>query len=270
MATFGNLCTWTLLRARKANILSPIGFNDAHSVQSILNERTVSRVTEYWAHHLGCAADALFASPPHIVTHGAGLAGYSGIFALFRGDGLTISLPPDHADFLRPLLPVPPISTSSLAAAFPGHSSAVIGPAYIGYADSVVTPLPPARSLTPSDSAEVSELQSTCDVTEWDHGGSTLSAGPASGVFVDGQLVSLAGYEAWGGCIAHISVITHPAFRRQGFGRSAVAHLASRALVSGLIPQYRTLYSNLASIRVAEALGFCHFATSMAIRLRGL
>jgi predicted GNAT family acetyltransferase len=88
-----------------------------------------------------------------------------------------------------------------------------------------------------------------------------------SGVFMGEQLVAIAGYEAWGGGIAHISVVTHPDFRSQGFGRSAVAHLGERTIRAGLLPQYRTLESNQASIRLAESLGFQRYATSMAVRL---
>jgi predicted GNAT family acetyltransferase len=67
--------------------------------------------------------------------------------------------------------------------------------------------------------------------------------------------------------IAHISIITHPDHRGLSLGRSAVAHLAGRAIAAGLLPQYRTLESNQASMRVAELLGFRSYATSVSIRL---
>ena len=52
--------------------------------------------------------------------------------------------------------------------------------------------------------------------------------------------------------------------------RSAVAQIGGRAIAEGLLPQYRTLETNGASIRVARALGFCQYATSLAVRLRRL
>jgi predicted GNAT family acetyltransferase len=70
-----------------------------------------------------------------------------------------------------------------------------------------------------------------------------------------------------GGTSSHIAVITHPDFRGRGYGRSAVAHLAARALAAGLLPQYRTLVANHSSIHVAQSLGFELYATSMAVRL---
>ena len=74
--------------------------------------------------------------------------------------------------------------------------------------------------------------------------------------------------KVWDDVIAHISVVTHPAYRGRGYGRGVVAHLAATALQAGLIPQYRTLDSNTGSIRIAEALGFERYATSVAVRLR--
>ncbi|HWB10699.1 MAG TPA: GNAT family N-acetyltransferase [Pirellulales bacterium] len=109
-------------------------------------------------------------------------------------------------------------------------------------------------------------LQQSCDPIEWQHGGSSVEQ-PCSGIFVGKQLVSIAGYEVWGGSIAHLSVITHPGYRRRGFGRAATAHVALHAIEAGLLPQYRTLESNVGSLRIAKSLGFRRYATSLAIRL---
>jgi GNAT superfamily N-acetyltransferase len=232
------------------------------------SEHAISKVVGYWAAHLGCSTEALFAQPLHIVTHGTDLADYDGIFALFRDGTATVSFPPDRAQALRRLLPSQPLTPVRFAVAFSGSSFTVIGPAYVGYAEVIRPPSHPVRSLTERDASKAVALRAACSRTEWEHGGSDVNAQPLSGVFVGTELVALAGYEVWGGVIAHISVITHPAFRSQGFGRSAVAHLADIALAGGLVPQYRTLESNLPSIRVAESLGFVHYASSVAVRLK--
>lgn len=234
----------------------------------MLNERTTSIANTYWATHLGCSPDELFAEPLRIITHGAELADYCGVFALFRGAGATASIPRDRSDTLRALLSSLPhgCSPDGFASALSSISSAVIGPAYIGYAEAASQPAHPARVLGPDDATALDELQQSCDPIEWEHGGSAI-AHPCSAVFADGRLAALAGYEVWGGTIAHISVVTHPDFRGRGFGRSAVAHLAARALAAELLPQYRTLQANRASIRIAELLGFQSYATSTAVRL---
>jgi len=121
---------------------------------------------------------------------------------------------------------------------------------------------------TPSDDAPaVAALRAACREDEWEHGGSDVGQHPAFGVFVDDQLAALAGYEIWGGTIAHISVITHPAHRGRGFGAAAVAHITAHALAAGMLPQYRTLDSNQPSMRIAATLGFHRYATSLAMRM---
>jgi GNAT superfamily N-acetyltransferase len=234
----------------------------------MLSERTVSIASGFWAAYLGCPAHELFAGPFRIVTHGRELADYGGAFALFRGGATIASVPPDRADALRALLAgqAQGSSPGSFACALGSVSAAVVGPAFIGYAAAVSQPVHPARAIGPGDAAAFQALQKSCDATEWDHGGSSIER-PSSGVFVGGRLVAMAGYDVWGGAIAHLSIFTHADFRSRGFGRSAVAHLAERAIAAGLLPQYRTLESNGASIRVAEALGFRHYAASLAVRL---
>jgi GNAT superfamily N-acetyltransferase len=80
----------------------------------------------------------------------------------------------------------------------------------------------------------MAELRGACDPEEWEHGGHALDDGPAAGVFVDGRLTALAGYTRWGGRLAHLSVVTHPAWRGHGFARAAVAHVATHGAAGGL------------------------------------
>jgi ribosomal protein S18 acetylase RimI-like enzyme len=234
----------------------------------MLNKRTVFVASAFWAAHLGCPADELFAEPFRIVTHGRELADYGGAFALFREGSAIASVPPERAEALRALLSAQAqcCSPSSFASALSVVSTAVVGPAFIGYAERVSPAVHPARALGPGDAIALEALQASCDATEWEHGGGSLER-PSSGVFVGERLVAVAGYEVWGGAIAHLSIITHAGFRSRGFGRSACAHIAGRAMAAGLLPQYRTLEANAASMRVAKALGFCRYATSLAVRL---
>ncbi|MBB4634797.1 GNAT family N-acetyltransferase [Longimicrobium terrae] len=144
----------------------------------------------------------------------------------------------------------------------------VIGPAFIGYADSVAGPAEPAtRPLTGDDAPWVEALKAACSPEEWEHGGSDIAGGTAVGVFVDGRLAALAGYEVWDGCIAHLAIVTAPAYRGRGLGRAAVGAAARAAVQRGLVAQYRTLDANAASVRIAHALGFVRFATSVSVRL---
>lgn len=222
----------------------------------------------YWEGHLNCPTDELFSRQLNVVTHGEELQGYNGALGLFRDGGATISIPPDRAEELGRLLGglVNGCTPEQFAAALAPVAALVLGPAYLGYTTDIRGDDSMARGLGDDDAAAVERLREACGEEEWDHGGSSLEV-PCSGVFCDGQLVALAGYETWGGTIAHLYIVTHPGFRGRGFGRGAVAHLARRALADGLLAQYRTLDSNSPSIRIAEALGFQRYATSMAVRL---
>ncbi|RYD49456.1 MAG: GNAT family N-acetyltransferase [Verrucomicrobiaceae bacterium] len=222
----------------------------------------------YWAGHLNCPPDELFSRPLNVVTHGEELKGYSGALGLFRDGAATVSIPPDRADELRGLLAglEDGCTPEQFAAALAPVAALVLGPAYLGYTTDIRGDDSMARALADDDAAAVEGLREACGEEEWDHGGSSLDV-PCSGVFRDGQLVALAGYETWGGTIAHVYIVTHPGFRGRGFGRSAVAHIVRRALADELLAQYRTLDANTPSIRIAEALGFQRYATSMAVRL---
>jgi len=236
----------------------------------MLDDRTLSILDKYWASHLGCQPEQLFAEPLHILTHGLQLADYNGVFALFRDGGGVVSIPPDRSETLRRLLSglMHDGSPARLASALSSVAAEIIGEAYLGHATQVSQPrLHPVRELGPADTAALSALQAACGERDWEHGG-VSGERPASGSFANGELVAVASYEDWAGTIAHICVITHPDFRSRGFGRSAVAHLSERAIRMGLLPQYRTLETNRGSMRIAEVLGFQRYATSIAVRLQ--
>ena len=234
-------------------------------IAKMLSEQTLSTVAGYWAEEMGCPAKDLFREPIQMISHGERLADYNGIFALFRDGQAIVSFPEGRMEAFRDRLPGSSFSPAEMAAAFSDFT--VIGPAYIGYAESISPALSFVRSLGPEDRLQADSLRTACSEAEWDHGGSEVGSRPASGAFADGRLVALAGYEVWDNVIAHISVVAHPAYRCRGYGRGVVAHLAAAALQAGLIPQYRTLDSNTGSIRIAEALGFERCATSVAVRL---
>jgi len=156
-----------------------------------------------------------------------------------------------------------------VAAIFGERVAESIGPAFIGYSDvkhfkSVSSGA--TRRLTPQDEKTVDMLRAACAVKEWEHGGSEFRPSAMVGAFSGQELAALASYELWGEQIAHIAVVTHPAFRGQGFATIAVSTLTEMVLERTLLPQYRTLETNVASIALARRIGFAEYATSLAIR----
>lgn len=235
----------------------------------MLDPAVIAVADGYWAAHCGCLPEELHDSPLRVLENAGELSDYRGIFALFRNGRVTLSAPADVLPEVRRrlMMRAEAWSPQEMEKLLAPWAARVIGPAFIGYAAAVPEPPVPVRALAGEEAPLIEALENACDPTEWEHGGSG-ARDVCSAVMADGEIAALAGYEIWGGRIAHISIVTHPAFRGRGYGRSAVSHLARRALADGLVPQYRTLEANLPSIRIAESLGFRSYATSLAVRLK--
>lgn len=231
-------------------------------------------ISRCWSRHFGWdeAAGPLWSSPARLLSHGGELMDYHGVMAMDGLQGAVVSVPAALRSELEPaLLSIDSPPTVKAAQLPPDKVAGVIGPAFIGYAEVVISPpRHPVQLLGAKDAHHIDAFQQACDATEWEHGGS--NAGDAAvicGLFAGPTLAALAGYEIWDGTVAHISIITHPEHRGQGYGHSAVAFLAKHALWKKLLPQYRTLEGNKASMAIAQTVGFEYFATSVAVRLRG-
>ena len=121
-------------------------------------------------------------------------------------------------------------------------------------------------AVRPDDLLALKALRKACTDKDWEFGGSDLSERPLAGQFSDNVLTAIASYVIWAGDIAHISVVTHPDFRGLGYGKGVVSAITEVAISRALIPQYRTLLANTASMGIAQSLGFRHHATSLAVR----
>ena len=80
-----------------------------------------------------------------------------------------------------------------------------------------------------------------------------------SGVFValdaSGEPVAACGWRPWPHGVAHVSVLTAAEHRAQGFGRAAAHAALSAAVTAQLLPQWRAVATNQASIALATSLG---------------
>ncbi len=73
---------------------------------------------------------------------------------------------------------------------------------------------------------------------------------------VDGEIVSLAHTFAWSPMYVDIGVTTHEQYRGDGMATAAAALVASEVQKRGKVPVWSTGADNLASMRVAQKLGF--------------
>lgn len=139
------------------------------------------------------------------------------------------------------------------------------GPAYIGYRD-IPLEAPQSISHLPFSDSRVEALKSAQPL-DWEHFGYSPDSHGLFAYIDDGQLLGLAHYELWGERIAHIGVIVDKGARGRGVGQQVVTAAVNEALSKDSLPQYRTLHSNVPSMRIAARLGFEHFGDSLVIRL---
>ena len=230
----------------------------------------------YWAEVFGCAPGDLRPSRPLVLPRPAAGGEYHGAqIHSFGAAPLALLPPPLVARYRDPLAAAMEGGVEAdgrWSAVFGEHVEKVIGPAEVWYADaSTFRPSfgeSPARLLGPDDAEAVEALRRACEPLEWEHGGSHPGPHPAAGGFVDGHLVALAGYQLWNRRLAHLSIVTHPAHRGRGHGAAAVSALVPEAMARGLVPQYRALRENAASLAIARRLGFVPHSVGLSIRFR--
>jgi RimJ/RimL family protein N-acetyltransferase len=239
-----------------------------------LDSTFLDLVDRYWAKFLGCSPGALRKERAQVLAH-AELANYAGCYLIEFGAAPVISLPANEVEFYGDAIaqwrPGVVRAPAVVQAVFRERVATIIGPAFIGYTDAkLFRPLSSgdARLLTVADEKAAEILRNACAAEEWDHGGSTFQPKEMVGVLRGQQLVAVASYKFWGEHIAHISIITHPAFRGRGYATTAVGELTRIVLERKLVPQYRTLEANEPSMAIARRLGFVQHATNMAIRFR--
>jgi RimJ/RimL family protein N-acetyltransferase len=239
---------------------------------SSMDSALLEVVDRYWAQFFGCAPEALRSDTAQMGVHTAE-DDYAGCYLMEFGGSPVVSLPIGEVEPYRAaiarweagILRMPAL----VAAVFGKRVVAIIGPAFVGYSDRKhfrPSFSSSTRRLTAQDEKPVYMLRAACAVEEWEAGGSEFRPSAMVGAFRSQELAALASYQLWGDQIAHISILTHPAFRGQGHATKAVSTLTEMIFQHGLVPQYRTLEANAPSLAVARRLGFVQYATSLAVR----
>lgn len=114
------------------------------------------------------------------------------------------------------------------------------------------------RRLTPSDVPRLAGLEPELAWISKTWGGpqGLAASGCGWGAFVAGQLASVACTFFFGQTYEDIGVVTEPEFRGSGLSPACVRALCHDIRARGHQPTWTTSSDNLASIRVAEKLGF--------------
>lgn len=147
----------------------------------------------------------------------------------------------------------------------------VLGPAALSYAsrDAFGSVFPGALAVQelPGDHADLRRLEEAAGEDDAKEAALEGITSPAFVVDASGAIVAAAGYQSWPGRAAHLSVLTHPAWRGRGLAQVTASAAVAHALAAGLLPQWRA--RPLASRRVAAALGFQELGAQLSIELAG-
>ncbi len=112
------------------------------------------------------------------------------------------------------------------------------------------------RLLGPPDAGLLSEAPPELRGTGWGNIETMLADGVAAAAVVDGQIVAIAHTSGHTRSYADVGVFTHEDYRNRGLSTAAASVVAHRVQQLGLTPVWSTGCDNLASLRVAQKLGF--------------
>lgn len=236
---------------------------------------TLRLLDAFWAASFGCSVADLHADRVTVVAHTAQYTGYAGVYMLRYGAASVVTVPPRCLsvviDAVRDKTPDEVFDSVFLISTFGNTIERLVGPSYRGCADaSDFRPVDPrgTRPLGPEDSPALKRLAAACGPEAWSHSSIAFDRPPVFGRFVGHELAAAGSLYSASDRLRNVGILTHPAFRGQGYGRAVVSAMCAHALASGEVPQYQTLLSNLPSLAIARALGFSQYATGLAARLR--
>jgi RimJ/RimL family protein N-acetyltransferase len=219
-------------------------------------------IEEFWAVRLGCSPKDLAGSGLALVAHPQPKS----LFALATATAVVVAAPPAmHAGLRTVPDPRALVTRAGLAPLVPASAS-FVGPARIAYLHrALAAPGAVARFEAASDS-RLRALRENAGPEAWAHANLEAAEPPLFGCLAEGRIVAAAGFQRLLARVAHVGVVTDPAHRGSGLGRTVVEAAGAHALELGLLVQYQTLASNAPSLRIAESLGFEPFATTLAAR----
>jgi ribosomal protein S18 acetylase RimI-like enzyme len=224
-----------------------------------LSEEGLRRIDAFWAKGVGCLPEDFHKKGVGVTAGEASGELYAHIF--HRLEWIQVDCSPSIYGEVRSAVqgraPEEMFEPAFWRAALGARVERILGPTYLGYKDvAEEVPIDPrVRLLGMDEGALLDQLRHGVTAQEWEHSG-LEDCQSIAGYFLDGRLVAAAGYEVWGGTLAHICVTTHAGLRGRGYARACVQSSTEEALNSGLVAQYQTLFENEASIAVARALEF--------------
>jgi GNAT superfamily N-acetyltransferase len=231
---------------------------------------TEDRIARHWAERLGCSP-AAFEDPGVTIAENPN----DGTIRLVsRGTSLIVAVPeewrdvfPADAEQLRNAdLPAENAVADALTDT-DRHVDRVHGPYFLGYVDEEsFSPVDSdARLLVGADRDAFEALRERVPEDDWERASPVFRPGQTAGLFDGDDLIAV-------GTLTHlpfpdVGVVVDPEHRGHGHGRAVVSKITATAfdVDRDAIVRYRTLDSLVASVGLAESVGYEHWATSAVL-----
>jgi len=226
-----------------------------------MDPETLAGAEEFWAQRLGCPVAALQRPGLTLLVHPQEV-----VFVVATARGTVVAAPLELHPRIEGVADLRALTDWESLRALVPTPARTVGAAWLGY---TCEPAGSTRDTQPFESARdpaLAKLRAAVTPEEWRHGNLDRSEPPIFASVEDGTVAAACGYERLLDRVAHLGVVTDSQRRGHGAGRRAVAAALARALERGLLAQYQTLVANTPARRIADALGFAHFATTLSAR----
>ncbi|MGQ0433128.1 MAG: GNAT family N-acetyltransferase [Microthrixaceae bacterium] len=234
-------------------------------------------VNEWWADVFDVSVSELLRPGVQIAVDPPGLSGYRGIYMLRLDNSCIVGTPADLADRVRDSLDgrdaADDVFNRSTAATFrPAGSARVSGPSWHGYLareDAPMTSPTEVRRLDQADGRIMDDLRRLVGDDEWAEGGFVPIPDVLWGIEDDEGLAAAGNMTDFRGQAADVGLATRPNARGRGLATAVAKAMCCFAPAEVDILRYRALEGNLASLRVAQGLGFTGHGSNIAVRIEG-
>ncbi|QIX26746.1 GNAT family N-acetyltransferase [Nocardioides sp. JQ2195] len=226
-----------------------------------LTDATLSRIRDGWADELEVPSHAFEQPGAHVFVHDDSRS----LVMIELGDSQVIVGPSNAVDRIEGLTPDRRHDLAAVVHRLEGMDPDPIGVASLAYVDRVITPKGVQVAVGPVQNIDL--LRDRCTPEEWEESGLIHMPARIAARRPDGKVAAVAGYERWGRHLAQLGVLTDPELRGQGYAASAAARAAQVAQNENLIPQWRCRVGNVASLEVADRLGFHEVGRQLIVLL---
>lgn len=234
-----------------------------------------SLIDQHWMWMFGLNLEQ-FASPLSVVAHCSPFfEDYKGAWIFEREGRWIVTVPASLRDEVTAKIVSVPVhqrlTEQGAKELFGERVRRIIGPAYQGAVEpDHFKPFTrqEARCLTSYDHNALEVLLAECSPADVEDSGVRLDSSSLHGCFHGGRLVSVAKETEISPYAMTPGILTHPAFRGQGYGKVAVSAAVAAIFAQEKIACYQTLVANSPSVKIAQAIGCRDYARHLAVRLR--